>query len=171
MNEDFAKQAYEEHRQLFLHYSSLVFRARVAMATVIVAVFGVLAGFPSGDPPDGVLFGLPAGAVLPYLAALLVPVLFVMETAYLARLVEVAEAAGRIERNFDSRLYFVGYARRQPWRLYLLYILATVALLAAFVANTWAILHIGGLVLLTLIPAALLLMVILQVPRHPPRES
>ncbi len=160
MNEDFAKLAYEEHRQLFLHYSSLVFRARVAMATLIVGVFVFLRGSPAED----VLFGLPALAVLPYLAAVLVPVLFAMETAYLTRLVEVAHAAGRIEREFETPLYFAAYARPRRLWLYLLYVLATLALLTVFVCHSRDILGFEWALILTLFPLAVLIRVIPRVP-------
>lgn len=88
MDNEFHKQAYESHVKLFTHYSGLVFRARVAMITLILLVFGYLFGTVAGaGDTHRDLLGIGTKSAMAYLAALLLSLLFSMENAYLRRLV------------------------------------------------------------------------------------
>lgn len=130
MSKDFTNCAYQAHHDTFRHYSALLFTARLSIVTVVLLAFVYLLGLLPGDKSeDGEIqkvVGFNGRGVVAFLSAFLISLLFKMETAYVDRLVEVAYAAGRLERAEGAQLYFTQYRRLPHWPVDLVHLLGVV---------------------------------------------
>ena len=125
--------SYELHCEMFRHYSSMLFRARILIITVILLVFAFLFGFKNtGLDSAKDLFGLEPAGVVAYLSSIVITLLYSMETAYIRRLHVVAISARRSADGKFSFYFFKEYKQLRHWPLLALYFSAVVFLLLIF---------------------------------------
>lgn len=116
---------YAAHNELFRHYSSLLFKARLSIITAILLLFAFALGATDwAAATDPAIFGITGRSLIAYLSSWVVVLLFSMETAYIRRLAQVANAASRIE---GDQLFFANYRPLWHWPLTALYALASVS--------------------------------------------
>jgi hypothetical protein len=159
MTENYWQVSLEKHSELFQHYSSLLFRARIFIVGIILVVVGLLCGMRSAPGVPNAAIRVDAEPILAYAASLVVALLYSMETAYIRRLAEVAASAREVEGLARAFPFFQNYSALSHWPLLALYCLAVIFFLAAFwfrgvqaVALPW---RYAGL-LLVIIPPILL---------------
>src|ERR1700754_4773794 len=107
---DFEKSVYERHHELFRHYSSLLFQARVLIITVILASVAYMFGVMRANDSTSVKFwGINAEGFVWYMASVAIVLLFSMETAYIRRLAEVAVSVRHLEDFSQNGFFFSRY--------------------------------------------------------------
>jgi hypothetical protein len=130
--------AYEEHFALSRHYSSVMFQARIAITTVMVAAVALGFGFvPRADSNSIEFAGVPARGLVAYVAALLINLLHAMEVTYFVRFYRLVHSGREIERRYGAPAYFTGYVRADSWPLYFAYLGGILLLVALFLGAAW----------------------------------
>ena len=133
---EFLGTTYEAHVALCQHYSSLVFRGRLAIVTLTVAAVSVALGLipGSGSAPNGAGNGL-----LAYASAWLVALLHAVEVSYVRRFFQVVVSGRDLERRIGLQLYFSRYDQPEGWPLRLIYFFAVAVLLVVALARLWSL--------------------------------
>lgn len=130
--------AYESHFELARHYSSLMFQARIAITTAMVAAVAFAFGFlPGGDSSRIEFAKIPARGLVAYAAALLVNLLHAMEVTYVVRFYRIVQSGRKIERGHRAPSYFASYERSDAWPLYFAYLGGVLLLMALFLGAAW----------------------------------
>lgn len=130
--------AYEEHFALSRHYSSVMFQARIAITTVMVAAVALGFGFVPRAESNSIEFaGVPARGLAAYVAALLINLLHAMEVTYFVRFYRLVHSGREIERQYSAPAYFTGYVRANSWPLYFAYFGGILLLVALFLGAAW----------------------------------
>jgi hypothetical protein len=130
--------AYEAHFRLCEHYSSLIFRARISIMTLILIVVAFVFGIMLQDSNAlGKLPGLPTRAILAYIGAILINLLYLMEIGYLKRFYQVVAGGRALEGRVGLQSYFTIYDRSESWPLHAAYGLAVLVLVASSALLIW----------------------------------
>lgn len=128
LDKEFARTAYDAHHSLFRHYSEQIFKTRISIITLILIFAGYLLGVvPLQNRPVAPI----VSALLAFLAALLVVLLFSNEIAYYRRLTQVVQTGRFLESYQGAPLYFSKLDHMSHWRLYSIYAVAIAFFLAA----------------------------------------
>jgi len=138
--------AYEAHFALLRHYSELVFKIRIATVTLTVGAVSLALGLDPGAmraagqaavPGPAASPSLGIGAVLPYVSAWLVSLVYAIEVGYVKRFFQVMVSGRELERRAGLELYFSTYDRPETWPLQLVYGFAVLALAAIAARAAW----------------------------------
>lgn len=121
----------EMHCDLFKHYSLMLFRARILIVSVILLVFAFLLGIKKIETvATKGLFNLEPAAVIAYVSAIVIALLYSMETAYIRRLAEVAASARHGNKSDLTFDFFDRYRPLWHWPLLALYFCAVLFLVS-----------------------------------------
>ena len=135
---EFRRTAYEAHYRLLEHYSSLIFRARVAILTVTMLVLAYVFGVSPSLSADADNVGvLNTRGIIGYLAAVFIDLLYLMETSYLKRFYQVIASGRQYETDGDSCSYFSRYDKPESWPIHIAYLLAVLVLTGMFIGIVW----------------------------------
>ena len=131
------KDQYQAYSELYRHYSNLIFRARVAILTIVFLAFGYLLGIVPSETYEKTLpihtFGVEIAyvGIVSILAAYGTGFMFLLELAYYKRflksiacLAEIEKTAGLVHGDKDRRTFFGTYERKH-WQYCFPYFFAT----------------------------------------------
>jgi hypothetical protein len=110
---------YERYTELFRHYSNILFKARITVITVILALFANIFEIVGAKPPNDV-----SRSLISLFAASFIVLISSMESRYSERLKEVADEIKKLEQDSDSPRYFSGYGKPSHWHILLVYFLS-----------------------------------------------
>ncbi len=135
---------YQAYIDFYKHYSLLMFRARISIFTLIFVSIGFIIKIIPLTTNSPIFLETIGGkisqnAVVAYITAILIGVLFLLETAYYRRFLGIITCLNQIE--WDSRLYnnsndkssFFNMYKRRHHEYNILYLISCVFLVSYFV--------------------------------------
>jgi hypothetical protein len=165
--------ALESHYLLCEHYSSLVFRARIANMTLIVVVGAFVIGLRDQSASGTLIDWELMRSSVALVGATVIALLHLMELGYARRFYQVMVAGRTLERQAGVSGYFNMYDRSESWPLNAIYGIVVAVLAVSPVAVLWHRMDVVGLLAvagLGAVPTALFGLAAFKT-RHDFRES
>ena len=163
------ESAYQAHFALVQHYSSLIFKARMSIITVILIIWAYILGIGQ-DVGDYTFqigeYTLSAKAGIAYITSITITIFITMEISCVKRYFHILSSAQAIEAQYQKPGYFSNYPKTLTTTpFYLFYVFNFLALIAVFTSitllNNGVLWHTVLFVLLPLlVPFVLLIWII-----------
>jgi hypothetical protein len=133
---DVARAAYTHNFELLKHYSGLIFQARIAITSVVAATVAVAFGVvPDRQLPESSISGVPARAIVAYVAAVFVVLLYSIEISYLRHFFQVISCGRAFDKQWRVVSYFTKYDRPESWPLHSAYLIGVGLLIVGFLSE------------------------------------
>jgi len=160
------EKAYELHYQLMQHYSSQIFRARIAITTVTLVVAAYALDVANEEKSIAAsIVGFQKRPIVAFLGAMFIVLLCLMEVGYLKRFYEVVTATREFEESESLPGYASRYVAGEAASIFAVYGLSILLLVGIFVGATFPSHQSSGQRCLVLLLAALPLLGVLLVFR------
>src|ERR1044072_1132573 len=131
------EKAYELHYQLMQHYSSQIFRARIAITTVTLIIVAYVLDVENEDKSTSIR-GFEKRPIIAFLGATFIVFLCLMEVGYLKRFYQVMEAARDLEKGESlPSSYAAKYKPGEAASIFAVYAFAVLVLVTVFIGATF----------------------------------
>jgi len=125
--------------EIYNHYSSLIFKARISIITVIFLAFGYIFGIVPHQEKDSQIPEIVTSLIIPVCSSAFVSLIFLTEVAYFKILFKAIHALKCLEdnpKNDKEKPYsFFCMYKRTHWHFTSLYLVASIAFTCIYFFN------------------------------------
>lgn len=152
-NQELLNIAYQGHYDMAKHYSLLIFRGRVSVITISIAVWVYVLGIHIKEPETNkasFLANIPIQLLVSYLFSYVIIFLAIMKVGYLNRLFSLVASGKKIESESNVQGFFKSFITPNSAPFLIFDLVNTICMFGYFVYNYYQSSRILVLILLAL---------------------